>query len=622
MLHYLTRGQPLAAEVLEQVIARTDGVPLFLEEFVKMLQESRLPQEPTNHHERTTPRLPLAIPATLQDALMARLDHLGSTRELALLGATWGREFTYGQLQSLVAMEEVTLQQQLTRLVEAEILYQRGLPPLASYRFKHALIQETAYQSLLRSTRQAYHQRIAQAITEHFPETAETEPELLAHHYTEAGHHAQAIPYWQRAGERALARSANLEAISHLTRGLEVLTTLPDTPERISQELHLQMSLGSVLFSTKGFAAPEVEHAYSRARELCQQVGDTSALFPVLRGLSVWYMNRAQLQPARELAEERLYLAQRQQDPTLILMARATLGTILYHAGEFASALVHIEQSLALPAEGEREYPVGLQYNAVGCLSHVAWALWFLGYADQSRARSQEALELALQLGMPFRLANVFYWATQLHQYRRDSSRTRELAEATLALSTEQGFAQQIGQGRFLRGWALAMQGQAAAGLAQMREGFAAWEATEAEVLRPYYLALLAEVSAYAGETQAGLDLLDAALVAVDKSEERSWEAEVYRLKGELLLQQAGGTGNTLAVTEAAVTCFHQAMTIARRQEAKALELRAAMSLARCCRQEQRAQARALLAEVYNWFTEGFDTVDMQEARALLAALG
>jgi predicted ATPase len=223
----------------------------------------------------------VAIPSTLQDALMARLDRLDSARELAQVGATWGREFTYEQIQALVALQDSELQSRLAQLVAAEILYQRGLPPQASYRFKHALIQEAAYHALLQGTRQQYHERIARVLTERFPETVETQPELLAHHYTEAGLSAQAIPYWQRAGERAMARAANLEAIRHLSRGLEVLRTLPDTPERMTRELHLQLPMASALASTTGFATPEVEHVYGRARELCQQVGDVWLLLSV-----------------------------------------------------------------------------------------------------------------------------------------------------------------------------------------------------------------------------------------------------------------------------------------------------------------------------------------------------
>ena len=304
MTGQVVHRKALPPEVVEQVVAKTDGVPLFVEELTKMVLESGLLQEREERYELTGPLPPLAIPTTLHDSLMARLDRLAAVKSLAQLGATLGREFAYDLLQAVSPWDEATLRSGLHQLVEAEFLYQQGLPPQATYRFKHALIQEAAYQSLLRSTRQQYHQRIAQVVEARFPELCETQPELLAHHYTEAGATTQAIPYWQRAGQRAVERSAHVEAIAHLTKGLEVLKTLPDTPERIPQELDLQTNLGPVLMTTKGFTAPEVEAAYARARELCRQVGETPRLFPVLHGLWRFYNARGEFQTARELGEQ------------------------------------------------------------------------------------------------------------------------------------------------------------------------------------------------------------------------------------------------------------------------------------------------------------------------------
>ena len=279
MIASLTGGKALPIEVVEQVIAKTDGVPLFVEELVKMILESGLVREEADRYVLTGPLPPLAIPSTLHDSLMARLDRLSTARELAQLGAVLGREFAYELLQAVSPLDEATLQQGLTQLVDAELVYQRGVPPRSRYVFKHALIQDAAYQSLLRSTRQQYHQRIAQVLEAQFRDTVETQPELVAHHYTEAGLAASAIPYWQRAGQRANERSAYAEAISHFTKGLEVLQALPDTTERAQQELALQIALGQAFIATKGQAAPEVGRTYSRARELCQQVEDIPQLF-------------------------------------------------------------------------------------------------------------------------------------------------------------------------------------------------------------------------------------------------------------------------------------------------------------------------------------------------------
>jgi predicted ATPase/class 3 adenylate cyclase len=310
MTDWVAHGKALPPEVVEQIVAKTNGVPLFVEELTKMVLESGLLQEREERYELTAPLLPLAIPATLHDSLMARLDRLAAVKALAQLGATLGREFSYALLQAVARWDEDTVQQGLQQLVAAEFLYQWGLPPQATYRFKHALIQDAAYQSLLRSTRQRYHQHIAQVLETRFSETAETQPELVAYHYTEAGLSAQAIPYWQRAGQRALERSAHAEAIAHLTKGLEVLTTLPDSPERAQQELDVQTTLGPALMVTNGMGAAEVLQAYARARELCQQVGETPQLFQVLQGLWFFYLMRMELQTARELGEHLLTLAQ------------------------------------------------------------------------------------------------------------------------------------------------------------------------------------------------------------------------------------------------------------------------------------------------------------------------
>jgi predicted ATPase len=382
MVECLTGGRALPAEVVQQIVAKTDGVPLFVEELTKTVVESGLLTAVNDHYELRGSLPPLAIPATLQDSLMARLDRLATVREIAQLGATIGREFSYELIHAVSSLDEVTLQQGLQQLVAAELLYQRGLPPQAHYLFKHALIQDTAYQSLLKSTRQRYHTVIAQVLTDRFPETAETQPELLAHHYTEAGLIEQALPYWLKAGEHAGQRSAYVEAISHLTKGLEVLKPVPDTPERVRHELGLQYALGTTLMVTKGYTASEVERAYARALELCQQLGETPQLIPVLRGLVTSYFARAELQTARELAEQLLSLAQRMHplvDP--LLVAHLGLGITLFYLGEFASALPHLEQSLAL-YDPQLHRPDRSQFftadrKVVG-LSYTARALWDL----------------------------------------------------------------------------------------------------------------------------------------------------------------------------------------------------------------------------------------------------
>ncbi|MBI3303479.1 MAG: hypothetical protein HYZ72_15555, partial [Deltaproteobacteria bacterium] len=524
---------------------------------------------------------------------------------------------------------------------------QRGLPPQVRYLFKHALIQDAAYQSLLKSKRQQCHQQIAQVLEERFPETKETQPELLAHHYTEARLIAQAIPYWQQAGQKAIRRSANVEAINHLTKGIELLKALPDTPERTQQELTLQIALGVPLGITKGYASPEAGTVYDRARELCQQIGETPQLCPVLWALWHFYHVRAELQLARDLGEQLLLLAQRYQDRDFLLQAHHALWTTLIFLGEFTLAHEHLERGLTL-YDPQQHRSHALLYGGhdpgVCCRTQGAWVLWFLGYPDQALKSSQEAIILAQELSQPYSLAIALEVITMIHQFRQEVEAAQERAEAALAFSREQGFPVFSALGTLYRGWALAEQGQGEEGIAQLRQGLAAYRVTGAELGVPYQLARLAEVYGRTGQAKEGLSVLAEALAVADKSGERRWAAELYRLKGQLTLQsrqvedksrtslgQVEGKSevtntqhpapNPQAEAEAEA-CFLKAIDIARRQSAKSLELRAVMSLSRLWQQQgKQEEARRMLAEIYGWFTEGFDTADLKEARALLAEL-
>ncbi len=625
MVERVTGGKALPAEVVQQIVAKTDGVPLFVEELTKTVVESGLLREEGNryvgaHGGALIP--PLAIPSTLQDSLMARLDRLATVREIAQLGATLGREFSYELLHAVSPLDEETLQHGLKQLVEAELLYQRGLLPQAHYLFKHALIQDTAYQSLLKSRRQQLHQQIAQVLEEQFSNTKETQPELLAHHYTEAGLSEHAIPYWQQAGQRAIARSANEEAISHLTKGLEVLKALPDTSERTQQELMLQIMLGVALIGARGFGATEMGQAYARARELCQQLGETPQLFPMLWGLFGFYHLRAEYQTERELAEQLLSLAQSVRDPGLLLQAHFALGDTLIWRGEFASARAHFEQTIALydPQQHQSHALLYGQDPGVASRDYTALALWHLGFPDQALQRIHDALTLAHERAHPYTLAFALGLAAVLHRARREEQACQERAEAAIALCNEQGFPFFLPAGTALQGWALAEQGQREEGITRMRQGLAAWRGIGNELMQPYFLALLAEAYEGMGQAEEGLQALAEALTLVEKNEERIHEAELYRLKGELTLQlQVEGHKSKVAEAEA---CFEKAIEVARKQQAKSLELRAVMSLVRLWQQQgKRAEARQMLADIYNWFTEGFDTKDLQEAKALLEEL-
>ena len=564
----------------------------------------------------TGPLPPLAIPATLQDALMARLDRLAVVKDVAQLSAVLGREFAYALLRAVAPLDEATVQQALAQLVEAELLYQRGMPPQATYVFKHALIQDTAYQALLKGTRQQYHQRIAQVLEQQFPETVAMQPELLAQHYTEAGLAEQAVGYWYKAGQRAHERSAHVEAIGHLRKGLAIFTTLPDTLEHHQQELNVQVTLGRVLMATKGVGAPDTGAAYHRARELCQKVGETPQVFPVLGGLVIFYINRGEPQTARELGAQMLSLAQRVRDPAALANAHILLGNTLYFLRAWDVARTHLEQGIAFyNAQQPRTQGFLTEtHQGVFGLIRLAQVLWSLGYPDQALERSREALTLARELAHPASVASALLFAAEVHMYRREGQSTYEQAEAAFELAREHGFAFRVAQATILRGWTLVEQGQGETGIAQMRQGLAAFRATGAELARSYYPALLAEAHGRMGQREEGLQVVAEALARSDSS--GGGEVELYRLKGELLL-----TLSAEHHTEAE-RCFRQALEIARHQQAKSLELRAAMSLSRLWqRQSKRAEARELLAPIHDWFTEGFDTPDLQEAKALLETL-
>jgi class 3 adenylate cyclase/tetratricopeptide (TPR) repeat protein len=626
----------LPVEVVQQIVAKTDGVPLFVEELTKSVIES----EVAVGARRAVP-LQIPIPATLQDALMARLDRLGAAKELAQIGAVLGREFSYELLHAVSPVNEDTFQHGLRQLVEAELVYQSGVPPQARYLFKHALVQDTAYQSLLKNRRQQLHQQVARVLTEQFPEPVETQPELAAHHYTEAGLIEQAIPYWQQAGQRAVERSANVEAINHLTKGLELLKHLPETAECTPQELTLQTALGSALVVTKGLGAPEVRDAYNRAWQLCQQIGEPPQLFPALFGLASYYRQQEEMQRVTEIGKQLLTLAEKQQGSVPFMLAYRALLTASYWGSDFVRAREYAEQGVQL-YDPQRHGSLGFVYGVdlgVAFLIEGAWALWYLGYPDQALQKSQAAVTLARDISHPYSLAWALAAAAWTHLYRREGRAARTLAEEAVRFSSTQDFPHWVAMGTMVRGWALAELGQWQEGISLMQQGITGYWATGARLGRACWVAQVAKTFGQVGQVEEGLHVITEAMVFLSGGEVRHYEAEVYRLKGELLLAQEikkqkakGKRQKKLSVVSSqlsvpdpqseAEACFFKAIEIARKQQAKSLELCATVSLARLWQQQgKHHKARNMLSEIYNWFTEGFDTKDLQEAKALLAEL-
>jgi class 3 adenylate cyclase/predicted ATPase len=618
MVERITQGKRLPPAVMQQIVEKTDGVPLFVEELTKAIVESGHLKDVHGHYELTGSLSTFAIPATLQDSLMARLDRLVIAKGIAQIGATIGRQFAYPLLQTVSQVDDLTLQRELGRLVEAELLYQRGVPPQATYTFKHALIQDAAYESLLKSTRQQYHRQIAHVLEAQFPETTVTQPELVAYHYTEAGLPEQAVYYWHHAGQSAIERSAYAEAIAHLRQGLALLQTLPQTPECTRREIDISIALGASLIATIGYAAREVGETYTSARHLCEHLEDPHQLFPVLRGLWNYHFVRAEYQTAHSLAEHLLILAQQVRDISMLCAAHRALGSTLLFLGVIADAQTHFAQGIAFYDPQQHRASAFLYGEDAGVICHIytAWTLWILGYPAQGLTWSHEAVTWAQQSAHPFSLGFALALAAVFHTFRREEHDTQERAEAAINLAKEQGFPFWVALGSLLRGWGLVHQGQAQEGIEQISQGLTAWRATGAELARPYWLVLLAESYGSTGEPHTGLTVLAEALTQINTTGERWCEPELYRLKGELLLQQS------LDNQAEAETCFQQAISIAQSQQAKSLELRATTSLARLWQQQgKRDEARQVLGGVYGWFTEGFDTADLKDAKALLDEL-
>ncbi|MBQ0818431.1 MAG: hypothetical protein KBT60_10725, partial [Methyloceanibacter sp.] len=531
-----------------------------------------------------------------------------------------GREFDYEMLRAIAPMDEPRLRDGLSQLVAAELLYQRGVPPRAKYSFKHALIQDAAYQSLLKRTREQCHRQVADILESRFPETVETQPELLAHHRTEANSPQTAVEYWLKAGQQAVHRFADREAVGHLEKGLSVLLTLPDTPERARLELTLQTSLGPALMAIKGYGAPAVGKAYHRARELCQELKDITRLFPVLWGLWFFRLTRAEHEAANDLTKQILAVAQTTGDPDLALEADFAAGLSAFYCGELLSARKHLEQVVSA-YDPEQHKGLGSTYGGldpcVCCLEYLAWTLWLLGYPDQALKRADEAQPLAKQVANLYTQARSLYWDSLLRQFTGQWDVLRERIEVAISMATEHGFAIVLGVGPIMRGWALVAEGRAEEGIKEISQGLKRYRATGAGFQLPHLLTPLIEAHNKLEQPEEGLTALAEAQALVEKTGERYYEAELQRLKGELLLAQSP---DDPAEAEA---CFHNALEIARGQQAKSLELRAAMSLARLWqRQDKVGDARQLLNDVFAWFAEGFDTADLRDARALLDELG
>ena len=595
-------GETVPTETLEALVKRADGVPLYVEELTKAVAEPG------------AARSAEAIPTTLAGSLMARLDRLSTAKEVAQRAAILGREFSYPLLAAVAGMDDGALCAGLDRLVQAEIVFARGEPPNAAYTFKHALVQEAAYESLLKRTRQALHEQVVQTLLCLFPERAEAEPEVVAAHAEAAGRIDEAVTHSERAGTQAQGRSAHAEAIAHFRRGVRLLGTLAAGPERDVLEGGLQLALGASSVAVRGYGHPETGAAYERARELFEAAGDQKRLAVALTGCSIASYTRGEMQRGITFAEQALTIAERLDDDSLRLPALVQIALPEHFQGKFTTSLARCEKALALydaSRHGSVAFLVGTDQGAVA-RGFSAWNLWHLGYPDRALERAREALEQSTT--HPFSQCHSLIVETVLHWLRRDMPSLSRAVDEVVGLSEAMGFPFWLGWGRAYRGALLAAGAVGTAALTEASEGLAL-AATTGQVCAPMLLACVAGVQQATGLHAEALETIESALAVSDQTDQHFFDAELYRLRGEFLLATGGPA-------DEAAARYHRALAIAREQGARSFELRAATSLARLWRdQGKRTEARHLLAPVYASFTEGFDTSDLIDAKALLNEL-
>jgi predicted ATPase/class 3 adenylate cyclase len=609
-------GKKLPDEVISAIADRTDGVPLFVEELTKNVLESGLLRQEGDRYVLDGALPVLAIPTSLHASLLARLDRLTSVRRVAQIGAAIGRQFPYTLLRAVSHLPDDELQAALARFVSSELVSQRGTPPDAVYSFKHALVQDVVHGTLLRTARQQLHAQIAEALQTHSPELVDSEPEVLAQHYREAGLVEKSVAYWGKAGQRAAARSAMAEAAAQFQKGLGQVALMHDSPERRRRELELRTGLGAALMIVKGFAAPETGEVYSRARQLWEELGSPAEFLHVPRGQALYHNMRGEIDLAQRLDAGLLVLSRQRNDSAGLVLGHLCAGQTQMYAGNFAASRSHLEEVLALYDSNSHRslvYQAG-QYPHVNARAHLGIVLFCLGLPQQASAQANEAIAEARRLAHPPSLAANLAPGARLLSLCGDNVALSEWTDELVALTNEHGFPLWGALGMIFRGWIKVEQGDVEEGISLLRNGSAAYRATGAELYAPYHVALLAAACEVAGQVEEALTLLDEASQMVQRTGESWFAAELNRHKGRLLLRQ----GHSEAVEE----LYRKALAIAREQGAKLWELRAAVSLAQLRRdQGRRAEALDLLAPVFDWFTEGFDTPDLKDAKALLSEL-
>jgi predicted ATPase len=611
-------GAALPESLVAQIYHRTSGVPLLVEEFTRMARESMVFESAGV----ASPRVPAAstreLPQTLQELVMARLDRMSSNREVAQLAASLGREFDYELLAAVATVNEQTLRAELAKLVSAGILYVKGQPPACTYLFKHALLEEALHSAIDGAERRRLHQQVAEVMEARFTHLVETQPELLAEHFTEAGIIEKAISYSLRAGLRSRDRFAHVEAISHLTKGLKLLETLEASPERDTRELELLGPLGTAYIASRGYAAPEVGPVFSRARALCERVGQTPQLFAMMWGNFAFHIVRGDFRVCTELADEAMAFGERLNDPGILMEALFLRGLTRLYRGDFVGAQECCARAVADFDDRERTaFWAGLVGEDAGVTHrcYLALALWHLGFPDQALKLNDEMLELARGINQPFSLEYALHHRAWLYQHCRLGMEAQAAGDEQIRIATEQGFRFWHASGTLYTAGGLLLQGRLEQGLRLLQKGLEAYRGTGAELALPYYLSMLVDGCTQTGRFAEARVALNEALTLVEKNDERFQEAELHRLKGELLLAESSDQ-------TAAEQCFRRAVETAQRQQSKAWELRATTSLARLWqKQGRREEAFRALSTVRGVFTAGFTMPDLVDAETLLENL-
>jgi len=610
-------GRALPAEVMNQIIAKTDGNPLFVEELTKAVLEGNILVKDADGYRLDGPLPPLAIPTTLQDSLMARLDRLAPIKEVAQIGAAIGREFSFSLIREVIGRDEQSLKRALAKLEQAELLFHRGEPPEAIYSFKHALVRDAAYESMLKSRRQQLHGQIARTMEKKFPEIVVSQPEIVAHHFTEAGLVQPAIDYWLKAGNLTLGSSASA-AISHLKQGLKLTPSIDDSVQRNKSELLLQTSLGNALRETEGWSTESVKRAYTRALQLCQESGFDEHTLPAMFGLWTWNFVGAALGEAQTLAEHLLNIGESIDNSVYKVLAHEALGFTLFAQGKFTAAHAELERSIILCEDSKAAAYLDLsaQDPRVHVRLYDAMALWLLGFPDQALRLCAEARHYANVSRQPFSEAMAQTISLRVHQFRGETAVVASQADAAITLCEEHEFVHYLAMAKILRGWARAQQDGFDEGVAEMQEGLKRERATGASLLESYTLGLLADACIKNERYEQAREFLSQAQWRLDEENtERFYAAEIYRLLGETYLQSNQNL-------DQAEHSFSKGLNMAREQKAKSLELRLCLSMCDLCDLGQNAEkCRVQLGDIYGVFNEGFDTADLVRAKARLECL-